>query len=168
MASNNVILGILAIILGILVIAFPLLSIFTGSVLLGIAIIFAGIWLLAQGFKVWGESKWATIGYIILGIIAIIAGFDVFGSILAVSFLASFWLYFVGFFLIISGIMSFFIKDDTTSKGVGGIGIVLGILFLIIAAYAYNPFYLAYILGIWLIIDGITLFFVKPEEIAAE
>ncbi len=170
--GHNVLLGILAIILGILVIAFPLFSVFTASVLAGFAIIFLGIWLLAQSFGVWGESKGASIAYLILGLIAIIGGIGLFGSVLAFSFLASFWLYFAGFFLIISGIMSFFVKEGTTGKGVGGLGIILGILYIILGAYAWNPLYLAMLIGIWLIIEGITIIFVGapqlPTESAAE
>ena len=103
--GNNVLLGILAVILGILVIAFPLFSVFTASVLAGFAIMLLGIWLLAQSFGTWGASKAASIAYLILGIIAVICGIGLFGHILLFSALASIWLFFVGFFLIISGIM---------------------------------------------------------------
>jgi membrane protein HdeD len=161
--GNNVLLGILAIILGILVIAFPIFSIFAASVLTGIIVIIIGIWILLQAFGTWSDSKGASIAYLILGILAIIVGIGLTGSILALSFLASFWLYFVGFFLIISGIMSLFVKEGTTGKGVGVIGIIIGILYMILASYAWNPFYLAYLIGIWLIIEGIALFFVKSD-----
>ncbi|WP_414468487.1 DUF308 domain-containing protein [Methanobacterium sp. ACI-7] len=163
--GNNALLGILAVILGILVITFPLFSVFTASVLAGFAIIFLGIWLLAQSFGTWSASKGASIAYLILGLIAIIGGIGLFGSIMAFSFLASFWLYFAGFFLIISGIMSFFTKEGTKGKGIGGIGVILGILYIILGAYAWNPIYLAYLIGIWLIFDGITLFFVGPSDL---
>jgi len=163
--GGNVLLGIIAIILGILVIAFPLAGVFTASVMAGLAILILGIWLLIQSFEVWSKSKGMSILYLILGILGIFIGIDLFGSILAFSFLASFWLYFAGFFLLISGIMSFFVKEGTAGKGSGGIGIILGILYIILGAYAWNPFYLAIIIGIWLIIDGITLFFVSPSDL---
>ncbi len=163
--GGNALLGILAIILGLLVIAFPLFSVFTASVLAGFAIIFLGIWLLSQSFGTWSKSKAGSIAFLLLGIIAIIGGIGLFGSVLAFSFLASFWLYFAGFFLIISGIMSFFTKEGTTGKGVGGVGVILGILYIILGMYAWNPYYLALLIGIWLIIDGIALFFVSPAEL---
>ena len=72
--DKNMLIGILAIILGILVICFPLISIFTLSVLVGIGILFLGIWLLVQTFRVWDISKSASITYLIFGIIAIVAG----------------------------------------------------------------------------------------------
>lgn len=162
--ENNVLLGILAIILGILVIAFPIFSVFTASVLAGLAIIFLGISLLAKSFGAWGENKGASIASLILGIIAVVVGIGLFGSVVAFSFFTSFWLYFAGFFLIISGVMSLF-SEETMGKGVGGLGIILGILYMILASYAWNPHYLAMIIGIWLIFDGIALFFVKPSDL---
>ena len=162
--GNNVLLGVLTIILGFLVLVFPLFSVFAASVIAGLAIIFLGIWLIAQSFGTWSMSKAASIAYLLLGIIAIIGGIGLFGNILVFSALVSFWFYFAGFFLIISGIMSFFTKESTAGKGAGGLGIIFGILFIILAAYAWNPYYLAALIGIWLIIDGITLFFVSPSD----
>lgn len=163
--GKNVLLGILAIILGILVMAFPLFSVFTASVLAGFVIVILGVYLLAQSFGTWGTSKAASIAFLLLGIIAIICGFGLFGRILAFSALASFWLYFTGFFLMISGVMSLFAKDDTVGKGVGGLGIIMGILYIILGSYAWNPYYLALLIGIWLIIDGITIMFVGPSAL---
>ncbi len=51
MAGSNVLTGILAIILGILIIAFPLFSVFTLSVLTGFGLILIGIWLFTMSFE---------------------------------------------------------------------------------------------------------------------
>ena len=126
-AGKNVLFCILAIILGLMVIAFPLISVFTVSVLAGLGVLFLGIWFLVQTFAVWEDSKSASIAYLILGIIAIIAGIGLVGNILALSFLASFILYLAGFFLLISGILTLFSGEGTAPKGVGAIGIILGI-----------------------------------------
>ncbi len=166
--ENNVLFGILAIILGILVIVFPLLTVLTASVLAGLAITFLAIWLLAQSFVTWSASKWASIAYLILGLIALILGIGLFGNILAFSFLASFWLYFVGIFLIISGIMALFTQEETIGKGVGGIGIILGILYIILGSFAWNPFYLAFLIGLWFILNGITVMFFDTPKLPAE
>ena len=49
MAENkNVLLGIVAIILGLIVIAFPMISIFTVSILAGLGDLALGIWFLIQ------------------------------------------------------------------------------------------------------------------------
>jgi len=157
--------GLILIVLGLIIIAFPLLGILPFSLLLGISVLFLGMGLLIAG--VIGIRASTTMGVVelILGIIAIICGIGLFGHILLFSFLASIWLYFVGFFLIISGIMSLFAKEGTAGKGSGGMGIILGILYIILGTYAWDPYYLALLIGIWLIIDGIALFFVSPSDL---
>jgi uncharacterized membrane protein HdeD (DUF308 family) len=165
MDERNMLMGIIAIILGIVVIAFPYVSILAFSVLAGIGILLLGIWFLIQTFRVWDYSKWASIAYLILGIIAIVSGIGLMGNIYAFSFLASFIIYLTGFYLLFSGILTLFTGTDTIGKGIGGLGIILGIAYLIIGIFALNPYYLALLIGIWLIFDGIGLFFVKtPEE----
>ena len=49
-------------------------------------------------------------------------------------------------------------------KGSGVLGVILGILYIILAAYAWNPLYLALLIGIWLIVDGVALFFINPSD----
>lgn len=168
MDEKNVLMGIIAIILGIVVIAFPYISIVTFSVLAGIGILILGMWFLLTTFIVWEDSKAASIAYLILGLIAIVAGIGMMGNITAFSFLASFIIYLAGFYLLFSGILTLFTGTDTVGKGIGGIGVILGITYLIIGIFALNPYYLALIIGIWLIFDGIGLFFVKStkEEIS--
>lgn len=163
--EGNVLLGILAIILGILVLIFPLFSVFTVSILAGLSILFLGIWLLIQSFAVWEGNKGVSIAYLILGILGVIVGIGLFGNIVAFSFLVSFWLYLAGFFLIFSALMSLFAKEGTAGKGSGIVGVILGILYIVLAAYAWNPYYLAILIAVWLIVDGIALFFINPSEI---
>ncbi|MGZ7210160.1 MAG: DUF308 domain-containing protein [Methanobacterium sp.] len=163
--GKNMILGILAIILGIIIIAFPAVSAFTLSFLIGIGILLLGIWFIVQGFRLWGGSKAASIAYIILGIIAIIAGVGLVGNIVAFAFLVSFMFYLAGFFILISGILTLFTGEGGAGKGIGVLGIILGILFIYMGLFPlFAPLYLVYIIGFWLIFDGIALFFVKPSE----
>lgn len=166
--GKNMVLGILAIILGIIMIAFPLISAFTLSFLIGIGILILGIWFIVQGFRLWGGSKAASIAYIILGIIAIIAGIGVVGNIVALAFLASFIFYLAGFFILFSGILTLFTGVGAAGKGIGVLGIILGILFIYLGLFPlFAPLYLVYIIGFWLIFDGIALFFVKPSDIVS-
>ncbi len=162
--EGNIILGILAIILGLIVIIFPLLSFFTASMIAGIGILFLGVWFLIQFFALWDANKRASIAYLIFGILALIVGIGLFGNILAFSLLISLWLYIAGLFLIMSGILCLFTKPRVDGKVSGASGIMIGILYIVLAAYAWNPFYLGVLIGIWLIIDGITLFFINRFE----
>jgi hypothetical protein len=169
MAENkNVLLGVVAIILGLIVIAFPMISIFTVSILAGLGVLALGIWFLVQGFSGWKISKGTSILNLILGIIAIIAGIGLVGNIVELSFLASFILYLAGFFLFMSGVITLFTGEGGSAKGVGVLGILMGIIYIILGLYAWNPFYLAALIGIWLIISGIFEIFKPNGEVSAE
>lgn len=161
--GKNVLLGIFAIFLGLMIIAFPLISIFTVSVLAGFTLMILGIWLFVQSFERWDSSKAMSIAYLILGILAIIVGIGLFGRIVLFSIFAALWIYVGGLFLVITGILSLFSDSSTASRGAGGLGIILGILYMILGMYAWNPYYLALLIGLWLIIAGIMEFF-KPSK----
>lgn len=164
MAGSNVLTGILAIILGIIIMAFPLFSVFTLSVLTGFGIILIGIWLLAMAFETWSSSKGTSILALVLGIIGIIVGIGLFGKILAFSILVGMVIYIGGFFLIISGIIAL-ISGKGAGRWSGLLGIILGIIYLIVGIYALNPLYLAWLIGIFLILSGIfRIFLPNPEE----
>jgi membrane protein HdeD len=155
--GRNVLLGILAILLGLIVIAFPLISVLVLSSIVGIGLIFIGVWLLAQSFEIWSSNKGVSIVALILGILGIIVGIGLFGKILAFSILVGLIIYIGGLFLIISGIISLVSGQGSAGRWGGIIGIILGILYIIIGVYALNPFYLAFIIGLWLIITGLFM-----------
>ncbi len=162
--ERNVFIGILAIILGFILIAFPLISIFTFSVLLGIGIIFLGIWLLIQAYNVWSKNLAAAIADLILAFFAILFGIVFTGNITALSFLTFLALYIVGFFLILTGRTSLLSNKGVKAEGIGVLGVVLGIICLIMSIFLRNPLFLAIILGIFLIIAGfMEIFLTTPE-----
>ena len=155
--GRNVLLGILAILLGLIVIAFPLISVLLLSSIVGIGLIFIGVWLLAQSFEIWGSNKGISIAALILGILGIIVGIGLFGKILAFSILVGLIIYIGGLFLIISGIISLVSGQGSAGRWGGLLGIILGILYIIVGVYAFNPLYLAFIIGLWLVITGLFM-----------
>ena len=155
--GRNVLLGILAILLGLIVIAFPLISVFVLSSIVGIGLIFIGVWLLAQSFEIWSSNKGVSIAALILGILGIIVGIGLFGKIVAFSILVGLIIYIGGLFLIISGIISLVSGQGSAGRWGGLLGIILGILYIIVGVYALNPLYLAFIIGLWLILTGLFM-----------
>ena len=155
--GRNVLLGILAILLGLIVIAFPLISVFVLSSIVGIGLIFIGVWLLAQSFEIWSSNKGVSIAALILGILGIIVGIGLFGKIVAFSILVGLIIYIGGLFLIISGIISLVSGQGSAGRWGGLLGIILGILYIIVGVYALNTLYLAFIIGLWLILTGLFM-----------
>ncbi|MCC7554177.1 MAG: DUF308 domain-containing protein [Methanobacteriaceae archaeon] len=158
--ENQKIFGIIAIILGILVIVFPMASDLVLSVFAGIMFAFLGIYYLLAGAYSWNFSKGVSISYIILGILGIILGCMLSFNILLFSMLIGIYMYITGFMLLISGIIGLAYRTDSITKMGAGSMLILGILTIIIGFFAFrDPFYAALLIGLSLIIDGISLFF---------
>lgn len=155
--GRNVLMGILAILLGLVVMAFPLLSVFIVADIVAIGIIFIGVWLLAQSIETWSANKGVSIAALILGILGIVVGIGLFGKVVAFSILIGLIIYIGGLLLIFSGILSLLSGKGSGGRWGGVLGIVLGILYIIVGLYALNPFYLALLIGIWLILTGLFM-----------
>jgi uncharacterized membrane protein HdeD (DUF308 family) len=164
-ATRNIFVGILAVILGLIVILFPLISISTFSFIAGVGIIFLGIWILGQSFKAKGLAE--GIADLIIALFAIMLGIVFMGDIKAFQFFSSLALYIVGLFVALSGLSSLS-GGGAKGKAIGVLGIILGVLFIVIGTYAYNPLVLAAVIGAFLIIAGIMEIFDLFGEIKAK
>jgi uncharacterized membrane protein HdeD (DUF308 family) len=155
--ERNVLIGILGILLGLIVIIFPLISIFAINTIAGIGIIFVGIWILLKSLK--NESFAAGIAGLIIAIFAIMLGIVFIGDIKAFEFFTFIALYIVGFFIALAGVTSLISGEGLKGKAIGALGIIIGILFVIIGTYAANPLVLAALIGAFLIIAGVMEIF---------
>ena len=158
--GRNLILGILGILLGIIVIVFPLISIFTVNAIAGIGIIFIGIWIIVKSLK--NDSLAAGVAGLIVAVFAIMLGIVFIGDIKAFEFFSFIALYVVGFFIALAGLESLISGKGIKGKGTGALGIIIGILFVVIGTYAANPLVLAALIGAFLIIAGIMEIF-EPQ-----
>ncbi|NYB51230.1 MAG: DUF308 domain-containing protein [Methanobacteriaceae archaeon] len=157
---KNLVMGLLAIILGIIVLAFPLAGLVAASVLTGFVVLMIAIWLLIVGGSQMEISKTAGILNIILGIIVLIIGIGLIFNPAIFAFLTGFILYLAGFFLIIAGIIALLSRNDfKNATWAGVLGIVLGILYIILGTFAFDPLYLGVLIGIWLILSGVLSIF---------
>lgn len=157
---KNVVLGLLAIVLGLIVLAFPLAGLVAASVLTGFVVLMIAVWLLIVGGSQMEVSKTAGLLNVILGIIVLIVGIGLIFSPALFAFLTGFLLYLAGFFLIIAGIIALLSRNDfKNATWAGVLGIILGIIYIILGTFAFDPVYLGVLIGIWLILSGILALF---------
>nr|WP_319373815.1 DUF308 domain-containing protein [uncultured Methanobacterium sp.] len=153
-------LAIVLIILGIIVLAFPLLGLVPISILTGLGVAFLGIGLILAGFSDRVESSGLGLLEIVLGIIALVLGLGFILNPGLFSFVAGLIVYMAGLFLIIVGVVALFTKAGG-SRWNGVVAIIIGLIYLIFGYFISNPFYLGILIGLWLLITGILMFFQK-------
>jgi len=154
--ASNTLRGVLTIIFGLILLAFPWFGLWTLTAILGFILILVGVGLLILGAFTYHASKGAGAAFLILGILGLIAGAGMFGNVGAFAALAGLGLYVSGFILIIAGLVHFFKPRTRFSREVGVVGILLGIMYMILGSYAVDPRGLSILMGVWLILAGIT------------
>ncbi|MDO5824769.1 MAG: DUF308 domain-containing protein [Methanosphaera sp.] len=153
--------SIILIILGIIALLFPMISTEAIGFLSGIVII-----LLAAGFIIAGISeliltKYFGLIYIIFGILAMIFACYLIFDPAFVSGMVGLMVYLFGILLIALGIILFFIGPIGI---VGIITLLYGILTVIVGFFINDPKILGTLIGLWLLILGITSLFTKKED----
>lgn len=152
--------ALVLIVLGVIIIAFPVLGVVPFAVLTGLAVLFLGVGLIAAGLTTLDENRGMGAVELTLGVLAIILGIGFIFDPSLFSFVAAIFVFIAGLFLIVSGIVAL-------STRVGGnlwtglIAIILGIVYLLVAVFIANPFYLGLLIGLWLLITGIMMLFQK-------
>jgi uncharacterized membrane protein HdeD (DUF308 family) len=151
------IFGVLTVIAGAIVVANPGGTVLAFAVVFGIWLFVAGIFRLVTAFTSEGEGHRAL--YAILGLLSIAVGLfmvrNVFDSLRIFAFV-------LGVFWVISGITDFFggiFMRDLPHRGwtifIGALSVLAGIV--VLAQPAISLTTLAWIIGIWLIVDGLML-----------
>ena len=149
--------GVLSVIVGILILAWPGKTAVVVTAIIAIYAIAAGLVYAGLGIFSKNRGGWSRIGHIVLGIIFIIAGIVAFLNLGATTaWLAVFIGILVGILWIIEGIVALSTLGDAASKGwsifFAIISIIAGIVLL------FSPLYIAalwWLLGIALIVLGI-------------
>jgi len=128
--------AIVLIILGLIVLAFPLLGLIPLSLITGFIVLILGIGLLLSGIMEMGESAGLGILEIILGIVALILGIGFIFNPGLFGWLAGFIVWIVG--------------------------LIIGLLYVIIGnLFKDNPALLGVLIGLWLLITGIMMLVMK-------
>ena len=149
-------LSILAIVLGLIIIAFPMLGLIGAQAIIGVAVLLMGVFLLISGISEVDYSPSRGIATVIIGILILNLGLILLFSPNTFAFLAALTIYLAGILLIIAGLVTLIgNKDSGFSFWSGVLGIILGVIYIILGTYARDPMVLGALIGIWLVLTGI-------------
>ena len=150
------ILGILFIIMGILFAVYPMYSAEAVSWIAGICLIAFGFACIIDGFSVWSMMAHVSLLNILIGMCAMLFGLLFIYKIDALSFLVGFQFYLIAFVLMFAGIFGIFFGSDMISRLASVLILILGIAVVYLASASISsPLYVAIIVGICLIMEGI-------------
>jgi hypothetical protein len=152
--------ALVLIILGLIVLAFPILGLIPLSLITGFLVLILGIGLLIGGIIQMGESVGLGILEIILGIIALIMGIGFIFNPGLFSWLVGFIVWIVGLFLILAGIIGILSKAGG-NRWNGVVAIIIGAVYVIVGTWIKDPVILGALIGLWLLITGIIMLFMK-------
>lgn len=148
--------SLLAILLGLIIIVFPVMGIIGTGSLIGLSVLLVSIYLLIVGVSIIDYNTSGSIIDLFLGIVLLILSIGLIFNPSLFGFLAEITLYLAGIMLIVVGVVSL-INNRNSRYGfyIGIAGIVLGVLYIIIGTYIADPIILGSLIGIWLVISGV-------------
>lgn len=149
-------LSLLAILLGLIIIIFPVMGVIGVGDLIGLSILLISIYLLVVGISIIDYNRGGSIIDLFLGIILLLLSICLIFNPTMLGFLAEITLYLAGIMLIIVGVVSL-INNRQSRYGfyIGIAGVVLGLLYIIIGTYISDPIILGTLIGIWLVVSGV-------------
>ena len=149
-------ISIIAIILGIIIIAFPMLGVITAADILGLSVLLLAIFLLANGVSEVEYNTTRGLINTILEIIMLIISLGLIFNPSIFAFLTALTIYLAGIFLIIIGLIIIVgNRDNKYGFWMGILGILLGVIYIILGTYIKNPLVLGSLIGIWLLVTGV-------------
>ena len=147
--------GLITIIVGLLLMIFPIFSSDLISVIVGLSLIFFGLSVLVTGLR--SDTSNSKTMMIVIGIVAIIFGILFLFFIDSLSFLVGLQFYIVGFIMIVFGITGLFSKKSQISAFSSILVLIMGIVLIALGVYSLNqPIFIAIIIGAVLIIEGVV------------
>ena len=149
-------ISIIAIILGLIIIAFPMLGVIAASDILGLSVLLLSIFLLTNGVSEVEYNTTRGLLNIILGIVMLIVSLGLIFNPSIFAFLTALTIYLAGIFLIVIGLIVIVgNRDSRYGFWIGILGIILGVIYIIIGTYINSPVILGSLIGIWLVLTGV-------------
>ena len=149
-------ISIIAIILGVITFAFPMLGVIAAADILGLSVLLLAIFLLTNGVSEVEYNTTRGLLNTILGIVMLIISLGLIFNPSIFAFLTALTIYLAGIFLIIIGLIIIVgNRDNKYGFWIGIMGIVLGVIYIIIGTYIKNPIILGLLIGFWLLLTGV-------------
>lgn len=139
-------------ILGLVILVFPLLGLITVEAITAIAVLLLGVGFISTGLTSMNDNSIKGIVEVVLGVLALVLGIGFIFNPFLFSFAAAIFVFMAGIFMILAGITGLVTKDDLWNSVVA---LVLGILYMFLAVFLTNPYYLGWIIGFWMLITGV-------------
>ncbi|MGW9630915.1 HdeD family acid-resistance protein [Agromyces sp. NPDC055520] len=151
--------GVLALIVGILVLVWPSKTAIVVTAIIAVYAIAAGLVYAGLGIFVRGKGGWSRVGHIVLGIVFVVAGVIAFSNLSQTKdWLALFLGIAVGIMWVVEGVVALSTLSKSSSKGwsifFAIISIIAGILLLL--SPLWGAVVLWWLLGISLVVLGIV------------
>ena len=149
-------IALILIIIGLIVIAFPIIGLVPVAILSGFLVSLLGIGLILSGITEIKEGPALGISLLILGIISFILGIGFIFSPQLFTWIVSLIIWIIGLILIIEGIVRIISKTGINQCGIKDI--ILGILILLVGIFlAAYTWLLGVIIGLWMITTGLRM-----------
>lgn len=152
--------ALILIILGLIVIAFPILGLIPVAVISGFLILMLGVGLILAGISEMDESASASLGIslLVLGIIALILGIGFIFNYVLFAWVVGLIIWILGLFLVITG--SIRILSRTGDNRCGVKDIVIGAIILFLGLFLVNyTWLLGVLIGLWLLTTGTRMLY---------
>ena len=152
---GNKYISLIAIILGIIILVFPLTGVIKTSALIGLSIFVISIFLLVMSGNMLNNNKIRAIISLIIGILLLILSIAVIFDVGSSSSLTQVLLYLGAITFIIVG--AYLLRNNRDTKiglYLGITGVILGIIYIIIASFVTSQVIYGILIGLWLIIAG--------------
>ncbi|MDR5700814.1 HdeD family acid-resistance protein [Agromyces aerolatus] len=151
--------GILALIVGILILAWPSKTAMVVTAIIAVYAVIAGLVYAALGIFTKGRGGWSRVGHILLGVVFVAAGIVAFANLGQTAlWLAAFLGILVGIMWIIEGVVSLSTLRAATSKGItvffAIVSIAAGVVLLFAPLWGAATLWL--LLGISLVVLGVV------------
>ena len=156
--NNTKLLGILLILLGIIFIAYPLVSASVVSIFAGLSLISLGLVLIFNAFSLWSIATGRSVLEVLLGFFLMLLGFMFFVDLAPLAFLTAYNFYLIAIILMIVGIFGI-VYGEGISKWGSVLTLILGIIAFLLGVFAISdPLLIVVLIGVVLIVRGVLYF----------